>query len=105
MFGKLKQAAMKKLVQSQMKNVPEDQQEMIMGLMEKNPELLQKVATEMQAELKVNGNNQMAAAMKVLPKYQSELAAAMSPEMREKMMQMTGAPTAGKFNPNGSIRQ
>ena len=105
MLGKLKQAAMKKLVKSQMKNVPEDQQEMIMGLMENNPKLFKKIASEMQAELKANGNNQMAAAMKVLPKYQTEIAAAMSPEMREKMMKMTGAPVAGKFNPNGSIRQ
>lgn len=104
MFGKMKQMAMKKLIQSQMKNVPADQQQMIMELVEKDPQLFQKIATEMQDELKSNGNNQMAAAMKVLPKYQKELAAAMSPEMRQKMMQMQGSPTAGKFNPNGSIR-
>lgn len=88
-----------------MKNVPEDQQQMIMELVEKKPELFQKIATEMQAELKVNGDNQMAAAMKVLPKYQKEIAEAMSPEMRQKMMQMAGSPNAGKFNPNGSIRR
>lgn len=103
MFGKLKQAAMKKVMQSQMKDVPQDQQEMIMGLMEKNPELLQKIAKEMQAEMKTNGNNQMAAAMKVLPKYQAELAEAMGPEMMQKLAQQH-AGTAGKFNPDGSIR-
>lgn len=104
MFGKLKQAAMKKLLQSQLKNVPEDQQKMILELVEKDPELFQKIAKEMQAELKSNGNNQMAAAMKVLPKYQKELMGAMSPEMRQKLMQMQGG-AAGRFNPNGSIRQ
>lgn len=88
-----------------MKNVPADQQEMIMELVEKNPELFQKIAKEMQAELKSNGNNQMAAAMKVLPKYQKELAASMSPEMRQKMMQMAGAQKTGAFNPNGTIRK
>ncbi len=104
MFGKLKQAAIKKVLQSQMKGVPADQQQMIMELVEKDPKLFEKIAKEMQEELKSNGNNQMAAAMKVLPKYQTELTAAMSPEMRQKLMQMQmGA--AGKFNPNGTIRQ
>ncbi|MAZ56440.1 hypothetical protein CL653_01480 [bacterium] len=104
MFGKLKQAALKKMLKSQMKDAPADQQEMILELVEKNPELFQKIAKEMQEELKTNGNNQMAAAMKVLPKYQAEIAGSMSPEMQKKMLQMQGAPTAGKFNPDGSIR-
>jgi small-conductance mechanosensitive channel len=105
MFGKLKQAAIRKLVKSQMKNVPEDQQQMIMELVEKKPELFEQIAKEMQAELKSNGNNQMAAAMKVLPKYQKEIASAMSPEMQQKMMQMAGAQRTGGFNPDGSIRK
>lgn len=88
-----------------MKNVPEDQQQMIMELVEKKPELFQQIAKEMQTELKTNGNNQMAAAMKVLPKYQKEIAEAMSPEMRQKMMQMAGAQRTGGFNPDGSIRK
>jgi head-tail adaptor len=105
MFGKLKQAAIRKMVQSQMKDVPADQQQMIMELVEKKPELFQQMAKEMQAELKANGNNQMAAAMKVLPKYQQEIAAVMSPEMKQKMMQMAGAQRTGGFNPNGTIRK
>jgi head-tail adaptor len=104
MFGKLKQYAMKKMLQSQLKNVPEDQQQMIMEMIEKDPKLFEKIATEMQAELKANGNNQMAAATKVLPKYQKEIMAVMSPEMKEKLMQMQGAAAAGQFNPDGSIR-
>ena len=104
MFGKVKNFAVKKLLEKQLKNVPEDQKQMIMEMMEKDPKLFEKIAGEMQAELKTNGNNQMAASMKVLPKYQTEIMSAMSPEMKVKMAQMQ-AGTAGKFNPNGSIRK
>ena len=104
MFGKIKNYAVKKLIQSQMKNVPADQQEMILGMLEKDPALFGKIAKEMQAELKANGNNQMKAAMKVLPKYQQEIMSVMSPEMKEKMMKMKMG-TQGQFNPNGSIRR
>jgi len=105
MFGKLKQMAMKKLLESQMKNVPEDQKKMIMEMLEKDPALFEKIAKEMQAELKANGNNQMAAAQKVLPKYQAEIMAVMSPEMKEMLVKMQGGGAAGQFNPNGSIRR
>lgn len=104
MFGKIKNFAMRKMLASQLKNAPKEQQELIMSMMEKNPDLFQKIAVEMQDELKKNGNNQMAAAMKVLPKYQKEIQGAMSPEMREKIAGMQ-AGTQGKFNPNGSIRR
>lgn len=77
---------------------------MIMELLEKDPKLFEKIAKEMQAELKANGNNQMAAAQKVLPKYQQEIMAIMSPEMKEQLMKMQmGA--QGQFNANGSIRR
>lgn len=105
MFGKMKQFAMKKVLQSQMKNVPEDQQKMIMEMLEKDPVLFEKIAKEMQAELKSNGNNQMAAATKVLPKYQKEIMAVMSPEMKEKLMKMQMGGGGGQFNANGSIRK
>jgi hypothetical protein len=104
MFGKIKQFALKKVLQSQMKNVPADQQQMIMEMLDKDPALFEKIAKEMQEELKKNNNNQQAAAMKVLPKYQKEIVAIMSPEMKEKLIKMQmGA--QGKFNANGSIRQ
>jgi hypothetical protein len=104
MFGKIKNFAAKKLIQSQMKNVPADQQEMILTMLEKKPELFEKIAKEIQTELKTNGNNQMAAAMKVLPKYQQEIMSAMTPEMREKLMKMQMG-SQGQFNPNGTIRR
>lgn len=87
-----------------MKNVPEDQQQMIMEMLEKDPDLFEKIAKEMQTELKNNGNNQMAAAMKVLPKYQQQIMAIMSPEMKEKLVKMQmGA--QGQFNADGSVRR
>ena len=95
---------MKKVLQSQMKNVPADQQQMIMEMVEKDPKLFEKIAKEMQAELKTNGNNQMAAATKVLPKYQQEIMKVMSPEMKEKLAKLQMG-SQGQFNPNGSIRQ
>ncbi|MEM9336269.1 MAG: hypothetical protein AAGA35_00235 [Patescibacteria group bacterium] len=104
MFGKIKNYAMKKVMERQMKNVPEDQRQMIMEMVEKDPETFEKIAKEMQAEMKTNGNNQMAAAMKVFPKYQAELMKSMTPETRQKLMQMQGG-AQGQFNPNGSIRR
>lgn len=104
MFGKLKNFAIKKALETQMKDVPEDQKQMIMEMLEKDPSLFEKIAKEIQAELKVNGNNQMAAATKVLPKYQKEIFAIMSPEMKEKLMKMQMG-TQGQFNANGSIRR
>ncbi len=104
MFGKMKNFAMRKLLEKQLKNAPPEQKEMITALMEKNPQVFEQIAKEMQEELKKNGNNQMAAAMKVLPKYQNEIMGAMTPEMKQKMAQMQMG-NAGKFNPNGSIRR
>lgn len=104
MFGNLKNFAIKKLLERQLKDAPPEQKEMITALIEKDPKLFEKIAKEMQEELKANGNNQMAAAMKVLPKYQKEILGAMSPEMRQKLMKMQGG-GAGQFNPNGTIRR
>jgi hypothetical protein len=104
MFGKLKNFAIKKLLQSQLKNVPAEQRELIMTLVEKDPALFEKIAKELQAEMKTNGNNQMQAAMKVLPRYQNEILGVMSPEMKAKMMSMAQG-VQGKFNPNGTIRR
>jgi uncharacterized protein YneF (UPF0154 family) len=104
MFGKIKQFALRKVLEKQMKDAPSDQKEMILAMLEKDPELFEKISKEMQVELKSNGNNQMAAASKILPKYQKEILAVMSPKMKEQMIQMQMG-SQGKFNPNGSIRR
>jgi hypothetical protein len=99
MFQGAKNFVMKKLIQQQLKNAPPEQQELIMTLMEKNPELFEKIALEMQTEIK-SGKTQMAAAMKVMPKYQAELQAIMG----DKMPKQPGG-SGVQFNPNGSIHK
>ncbi len=99
MFQGAKNFVMKKLIQQQLKNAPPEQQELIMTLMEKNPELFEKIALEMQAEIK-SGKTQMAAAMKVMPKYQAELQAIMGDKMPK---QPSGSGV--QFNPNGTIHK
>lgn len=97
MAGKIKNFMMKKLAQRQLKDAPADQKELIMTLMEKDPELFEKISKEMQAEMKA-GKTQMSAAMKVMPKYQKQLQALMGNKMPTK-----GSGT--QFNPNGSIHK
>ena len=46
MFGKLKQYALKKVLQSQMKDAPPEQQKMILEMIEKDPSLFEKIAKE-----------------------------------------------------------
>lgn len=104
MFGKLKNFAVKKVIESQLKNVPADQRAMILALVEKDPALFEKIAKELQTEMKSNGNNQMSAAMKVLPRYQKEILAVMPAEMKEKLVKMQMG-SQGQFNPNGTIRR
>ncbi len=55
-----------------MAGVPKDQQEKMMELVTKNPELFQKMAVEVKAEMD-KGKDQMAAVMEVGKKYQDEL--------------------------------
>ncbi len=104
MFGKVKDFAVKKLLEKQLKDVPEDQKQMILEMVQKDPQLFEKIAKELQAELKTNGNNQTQAAMKVLPKYQAEIMKVMSPEMKEMLVKQQMG-TQGQFNPNGTIRR
>lgn len=65
---------MKKMLASQTKHLPKDQQEMILGMLEKDPKLFETIALEMQAEMK-KGKGQLSAAMVVLPKYKDRLEA------------------------------
>ncbi|MFZ2594055.1 MAG: hypothetical protein WAX38_04765 [Minisyncoccia bacterium] len=74
----------KKVIQSQMKGVPEETQNMIMQLVEKNPELFQKIAGEMDARVK-KGEHQMSAMMEVMKKYQKELQAVMGVQPQQKI--------------------
>jgi predicted phage-related endonuclease len=64
---------MKRMLKSQLKGVPEDQQEKLLTMIEKNPELFQKIAKEIQNKMKNENKEQMAATMEVMKKYQNEL--------------------------------
>ncbi len=55
-----------------MKDVPPAEQEKMIKLIESNPELFQKIGTEVQA-LMAQGKDQMAATMEVMQKHQEEL--------------------------------
>lgn len=63
---------MKKMMASQLKGVPEAQQEKILDMIEKNPDFFQKIAKEVQDMVK-QGRDQQAATMEVMRKYQGEL--------------------------------
>lgn len=63
---------MRKMIESKMKDVPKEHREMIMNMIEKNPDFFQKIALEIQQEIG-KGKDQMAATMEVMQKYQSEL--------------------------------
>jgi len=63
---------MKKMLKSQLKGVPEAEQEKILKMVSENPELFGKIAKEIQDKIK-NGANQMSASMEVMKKYQNEL--------------------------------
>jgi len=68
---------MKQLVKRQLKGYSEEQKDMIMKLIENNPELFEKISKEIQANIK-SGKGQMEASISVMKKYQSEIQQAMS---------------------------
>jgi dihydroorotate dehydrogenase len=74
----------KKVVASQMKGATPEMQEMITALVEKNPELFQKIASEMEARTK-KGEHQMFAMMQVMKKYQKELQGVMGTQPQQKI--------------------
>ncbi len=61
-----------KLVRSKMKNLPKNQQDMFIKLIQKNPELFKKIGDEVKV-LKKSGVSEMTATMQVMRKYQAEI--------------------------------
>jgi hypothetical protein len=68
----IKNFLMKKMLKHQLKDVPQDQQDKLIGMIEKNPQLFQQIATEAQAKMK-DGKDQMTAMMEVMQNHQEEL--------------------------------
>ncbi len=63
---------LRKYLKSQMKGVPEEQQDQIIKMVEENPDLFEKIGKEVQQKTK-EGKDQTAATMEVMRKYQSEI--------------------------------
>ena len=61
---------LKKMLRAQ--GVPEAQIEMVLNMMEKDPELFKKISLEIQEKIK-SGMDQTAASMEVMKKYEVEL--------------------------------
>ena len=60
------------MMKTQMKDVPAEEQEKMMKLVTENPELFQKIAIEIQEEMK-GGSDQMTATMEVARRHEEEL--------------------------------
>ena len=71
-MGFFKNFIMKQSIKSQMKGVPQAQQEMMMRAVEKNPEFFENIAKEIEQKVK-EGKSQTAASMEVMRKHQGEL--------------------------------
>lgn len=69
----LKTFFLKKMLASKMKGVPQEDQDKIFNVIEKNPDLFQKIGVEVQEKMQKEGKDQMAAAMEVMQKYKDQL--------------------------------
>ncbi|MEY2664892.1 MAG: hypothetical protein RIT04_700 [Candidatus Parcubacteria bacterium] len=63
---------MKAMMKRQMKGMPQDQQDMILGMIEKNPDFFTKIAHDIQEKVK-GGMGQQQAMMLVMKQNEAEL--------------------------------
>ena len=68
----IKDFLVKKMVRAKMKNVPKDQQDMIIALVSENPDFFKKIQKEVEAKKKQGQNEQMAM-MQVMREHQAEI--------------------------------
>ncbi len=66
---------LKQAMKWKLKGMPAAQQEQIMALVQKNPDLFKKIGEEVDRRVKKGGEPQMKATMEVMKKYRGELAA------------------------------
>ncbi len=73
----IKEFLMRKMLERQLKDVSKEDQDKMIGMITKNPELFQKIAEEVKAKVEgANGQpkmDQMKATMEVMKNYESEL--------------------------------
>ena len=71
-MGFFKNFVMKAAIKSQMKGVPQAQQDMMMRAIEKDPQFFENIAKEIEQKVK-EGKSKTAASMEVMRKHQGEL--------------------------------
>jgi len=67
---------LKQVAKHKMKDMPEGQREMLLGMLEKNPNLFKKIGEEIERRKK-GGEPEMKATMEVMKKYRNELSGLM----------------------------
>lgn len=67
-----KNILMKQMLKSQMKNVPQEQQDKIISAIEKNPQFFEDIAQKIKQKVS-EGKDQMSASMEVMRENQEEL--------------------------------
>ena len=68
-----KKFLMKQMMRSQLKGVPEAEQERILDIVERNPEFFERIASEIQEAAK-SGRDQKQVAVEVMMRHKDELA-------------------------------
>lgn len=69
----LKRFLMKQAMKSQLKGVPEKEQEMLLDMVERNPAFFENLAKELQEAVK-SGKDQNAVMMELMSKHREEIA-------------------------------
>lgn len=68
----IKEFFMKKLLERQLKNVPPEYRDKLIGVISKNPEFFKQLNEEIEKKVK-GGESQMKASLEVMRKHQAEL--------------------------------
>jgi len=68
----IKEFFLKQALKHKLKDVPEEQRDKLMSVMEKNPDFFKKIGEEVKALTK-QGQSEMTATLVVMRKYQAEL--------------------------------
>ena len=63
---------MKKMLASQMKDIPQTEQDKLFAVIEENPKFFEKIALEVQEGMR-GGKDQMSATLEVVKKYETKL--------------------------------
>lgn len=74
-----KELLLKKLIKSKLGDLPTEEQDKIIRIVTKNPELFQEIAVKIKQQMD-GGKDQMAATMAVMKEYQGQIQKLMSEE-------------------------